>query len=386
MWYSTLFLRLYSKILEDDLIKSDVNEGDVQQAIRYMHEVYRGNPENLSKESYSITNYNNLAYRCAYLFKYAPIHTALVYEAMSRALTENPHTFRLFQDLVFLKTPFNICSLGSGPGTDVIGVLAAMYDKLCFFPSSATLVDIMPEWEGTFRSVVSELRLEDRTYGILSASASQRYFDWSFIDSDLLEEVSQDLKLVIESANLITLVKFVSAVACKKTSEMIEKIFQIMRPGAMVLFIDNAGGGFQELITSAAKKHHLVPIFEPLNHELYVNDTFNREKFGYKSCYKTRVAVQLLMKIDPVQYSTGMNLSSQLYPTPTIYPQGQMLQHRFEEQNIRMPNRWTEALMSMPIDLNTICNADARRVLALRRGLNRRGFAAKYPNYFPFFS
>ncbi|GBN62072.1 hypothetical protein AVEN_185879-1 [Araneus ventricosus] len=222
MWYSTLFLRLYSKILEDDLIQNDVTEGDVQQAIRYMHEVYRGNPENLSKESYSITNYNNLAYRCAYLFKYAPIHTALVYEAMSRALTENPHTFRLFQDLVFLKTPFNICSLGSGPGTDVIGVLAALYDKLCFFPSSATLVDIMPEWEGTFRSVVSELRLEDRTYGILSASASQRYFDWSFIDSDLLEEVSQDLKLVIESANLITLVKFVSAVACKKTSEMIE--------------------------------------------------------------------------------------------------------------------------------------------------------------------
>ncbi|CAL1274651.1 unnamed protein product [Larinioides sclopetarius] len=222
MWYSTLFLRLYSKILEDDLIKSDVSKGDVQQAIRYMHEVYRGNPENLSKESYPITDYNKLAYRCAYLYKYAPLHTALVYEAMSRALTENPRTFRLFQDLVSFKRPFKICSLGSGPGTDVIGVLTAMYDKLSFFPSSAKLVDIMPEWEGTFKSVVSKLRLENNKYGILSESVSQKYFDWSFISSDLQEEVTKDLKLVIESANLITLVKFVSAVACKKTSEMIE--------------------------------------------------------------------------------------------------------------------------------------------------------------------
>ncbi|CAL1274652.1 unnamed protein product [Larinioides sclopetarius] len=384
MWYSTLFLRLYSKILEDDLIKSDVSKGDVQQAIRYMHEVYRGNPENLSKESYPITDYNKLAYRCAYLYKYAPLHTALVYEAMSRALTENPRTFRLFQDLVSFKRPFKICSLGSGPGTDVIGVLTAMYDKLSFFPSSAKLVDIMPEWEGTFKSVVSKLRLENNKYGILSESVSQKYFDWSFISSDLQEEVTKDLKLVIESANLITLVKFVSAVACKKTSEMIEKIFAMMRLGAIVLFIDNAGGGFQELITFAAQKHHLIPIFEPLNHELYVNDTFNQEKYGHRSCYKTRVSVQLLMKVDPVQHSTGMNLSSHLYPNPTIYLQRQMLQHRFQARNIRMP----ESLMPVPFDLNRTYNYDARRVLPLRNrnGFDPRGFPAQYPPCVPFFA
>ncbi|KAF8792846.1 hypothetical protein HNY73_004395 [Argiope bruennichi] len=353
MWYSTLFLRLYSEILEDDWIKNDINQGDVQQAIRYMHEVYRGNPENLSKDNYPITDYNKLAYRCAYLYKYAPIHTALVYEAVSRALTENRYIFRMFQDLVLLKKPFNICSLGSGPGTDVIGVLAALYDKLCFFPSSAKLVDIMPEWKGTFQSVIKKLRLENHSYGILSQSVNQRQFDWSFIGADLQEQLSEDLNVVIEAADLITLVKFVSAVACKKTSEMIEKIFQILKPGAMVLFIDNAAGGFQELITLSAKKHHLIPIFGPLNHELYVNETFNLEKFGYKSCYKTRVAVQLLLKIDPGHYSIGMNLSSKPYLNQTNHSQGHLLQYRYEARNVRIPIRWTEAFMPMPFDLNT---------------------------------
>ncbi|GFV48748.1 uncharacterized protein TNCV_625351 [Trichonephila clavipes] len=295
MWYSKIFLNLFSNILEEYLITSDVLEEEITQAIQHIHEVYKGDSrENLSKSPNLMLDFNKVAYQCAYLHKYAPFHAALVYEVMSLALVHNPGIIRA--TLNSIKGPLEICSLGCGPGTDAIGALTAMHDQLGFFPCNIKLIDIVPGWEKTFQSVVKELQLENRNYGSLSESINKKHFDWSFLAADLQKEENSELDTLLGRADLITLVKVVSGAVHKKTSAMIKKIFRLMKPGALLLFIDNAAGGFQKLISNAASKYKFVPVFGPLNHELYVNETILRERFGFKSCFQTRLSAQFLKK------------------------------------------------------------------------------------------
>ncbi|GIY99954.1 uncharacterized protein CEXT_558341 [Caerostris extrusa] len=167
MWYSNIFLRLYTQVLENHSLANDVTEEDVQKAIEDMHKIYQGDPDSLSKNSSCLTDFNKVAYRCAYLHKYAAFHAALAYEATSRALTENPLALHsTLQSVLSFKRPLKICSLGGGPGTDVIGVLSALHDKLDFFPTSAVVVDIMAEWKSTLSSVIRELRSGNGNYGV----------------------------------------------------------------------------------------------------------------------------------------------------------------------------------------------------------------------------
>ncbi|GIY79751.1 hypothetical protein CDAR_300801 [Caerostris darwini] len=347
MLNSSIFLYLYTRILDEDISKKNIDDDDIKRAIQHMHEVYRGDPENLYKDSYVEVDYSKIEYRCAYVHKYAPFHTALVYEAMSRSMAEIPHIKPMI--LRFLsKGPLKICSIGSGPGTDVVGLLAALHQRLhdsfSFFRISAHLVDITSEWESTFRSVVTEAM--SGGCGALSEGMSDKWFKWTFQKADLQLKMSEALSKTISSSDLITLVKVVSAVACKETSKMIEKIFRVIKPGALVLFIDNASGGFQELISKAAAKYRLVPVYGPLNHQLYTNQTFNRERFGYKSCFKTRVAVQLLVKLNLVEYSVFISNPPQHgdmpqeishppilpVPIPNLLPMPQ-----FKVANLRLP-------------------------------------------------
>ncbi|GBN11520.1 hypothetical protein AVEN_137787-1 [Araneus ventricosus] len=301
---SNLLLCLYTTVLEDTSFVNGVSEKDVKQAIEHMHKDYKGSPDSLSKSLTCLTDFNEVAYRCAYLFKYAPFHTALTYKAMSHALTESPYELRALLDS--LSGPLKLCSLGGGPGADVIGVLAAMHNQFGFFRSSVKLVDIMSEWELTFWSVLDELRQQN--YGPLSESTSEKWFDWSFMRADLQSEMSKELTEVLGTADLVTMIKFVSAAACKETSSMIEKIFRIMKPGAFILFVDNAAGGFKELISSAARKYEFIAVSTPLKHQPYINECFKNIKYGYKSCYESKVAVQLLMKSCPTNYLDESNL------------------------------------------------------------------------------
>ncbi|CAL1274660.1 unnamed protein product [Larinioides sclopetarius] len=352
---SNMLLCLYTRVLEDTSIFNGVCEKDVKQAIEHMHKVYQGSPDSLSKNFDSFTDFNEVAYRCAYLFKYAPFHTALAYKAMSHALTESPYELRALLDS--LSGPLKLCSLGGGPGTDVIGVLAAMHNQFGFFHSSVKLVDIMSEWELTFWSVLDELR--QKNYGTLSESMSEKWFDWSFMTADLQGKMSRELIEVLETADLITMIKFVSAAACKETSNMIEKIFKIMKPGAFILFVDNAAGGFKELISSAAKKYKFSAISTPLKHQPYINECFKNIKYGYKSCYESKIAVQLLMKSGPANYSNESNLltnwsCNENFSTPPVSHWQKI--HVPQFQNFRIGPKPIDNLMNDHETFETLAN------------------------------
>ncbi|GIX97218.1 uncharacterized protein CEXT_211721 [Caerostris extrusa] len=214
--------RLYVSVLQEHIADSRVNTADIRIGIQNMKEVYKPDPTYLSSTIVDVANYNDVAHRCAYLHKYAPLHTALVAEMLSRAILEDP---QLYKELIHNNNSgsFNLCCLGGGPGTDVIGVLAVLNACFGLFQVSATIIDCMVNWNETFASMISELRYGN--YGSLGVSVSDQYFQWNYLEHNLLGKMTDQVNRAISRAHLITMVKFVSASACKDTPMMIKVTF-----------------------------------------------------------------------------------------------------------------------------------------------------------------
>ncbi|XP_055940573.1 uncharacterized protein LOC129971113 isoform X2 [Argiope bruennichi] len=291
MYDPVVILRLYSSVLHKHKREYDVNEADIRTAIQNMKEVYKPNPGSLANPTVSVADYNDAAHRCAYLHKYAPFHTALVADMLGRALQQD---LNAFQDLIYASGPMNICSLGGGPGSDIFGVLSVLNATFGFFPVSATVIDCMENWRDLFYELINELRYGN--YGALGECVGGQYFDWKYLQHNLLAKMTNQVNTAIARANLVTMIKFVSASSCKDTSAMIKKIFRTMRPGSLVLYIDNAGGGFHQLVRKEARDCNLITVFGPLKHELYVNHNFNTKRFGYTPCLETKVTVEIWRK------------------------------------------------------------------------------------------
>lgn len=85
----------------------------------------------------------------------------------------------------------------------------------------------------------------------------------------------------------------------------------MMRPGALLLYIDNAAGGFTQVVERSSKKMNFQVIAGPFRHMEYSNEDLKTERFGYTSCFKTRVTIILLKKKDNNQNKT--HIPSQLY-------------------------------------------------------------------------
>ncbi|GIX97216.1 uncharacterized protein CEXT_211701 [Caerostris extrusa] len=69
-----------------------------------------------------------------------------------------------------------------------------------------------------------------------------------------------------------------------------------MKPGSLILYIDNAGGGFHQLLRKEAGVCRMKTLFGPLKHELYSNPSFNVKRFGYTPCLETKVTVHIWSK------------------------------------------------------------------------------------------
>ncbi|GFS50656.1 hypothetical protein TNCV_2042311 [Trichonephila clavipes] len=68
-----------------------------------------------------------------------------------------------------------------------------------------------------------------------------------------------------------------------------------MKPEALFLFIDNAGGGFHQLIEEVAKEYCLESVILR-NHEHFKDVTFNVKRFKYVACYETDISFHLWRK------------------------------------------------------------------------------------------
>ncbi|GFU23830.1 uncharacterized protein NPIL_457241 [Nephila pilipes] len=236
MWDTCDVVSLYSNVLQNEMIQHFITEEDVQKSIRFVKDAYRPLSERL-RNTGSGSDDNSIAHRCAYLHLYSPVHTALVYDVMCRALFQEREYFDSFLRVHSCTRPLKICNLGGGPGADLIGVIAAFQQEFGCIHTSATIIDIVSGWKDILGNIIEELRC-----GLYGGFELDPHFEWDFLTANLVDKISGDVSNAINSADFITMTKFVSAVVHQNATGMIKNIFKRMKPGALVLFIDNDGG------------------------------------------------------------------------------------------------------------------------------------------------
>lgn len=212
-----VIMRLYFKVLTNDVSDNRIRDEEIRAGIQKMAKEYSAEKANFRSDSREFPDYNNAAFRCAYLHKYAPFHTYIVLEVMLKILQENKE---LFEELVN-SGQLKLCCLGGGPGSEIIGVLFALYAYFKSFKTSVAIIDCKKEWESTFRSLIQELRFGE--YGQVSSGLKiDNNFQWSYLGANLLEKMTNAVNSAIGSASLITMVKFVSAASCTAAEVMVE--------------------------------------------------------------------------------------------------------------------------------------------------------------------
>lgn len=69
-----------------------------------------------------------------------------------------------------------------------------------------------------------------------------------------------------------------------------------MKSGALLLFIDNAAGGFCEILEENASLYGLKSVFETEKHYKYEEPKFNVVKLGITNQYQSTVVAEMWMK------------------------------------------------------------------------------------------
>ena len=203
----------------------------VARAVITLSMVYK----NLGKAHYiQQPDFTDPAYQVAYVFQYFTKHCHLIYQMLWMLLP-------ISIAKTWLQSGINICSIGGGPGTDIIGVLIYLRSIRSYLGSSARerimgyVLDKYSAWGSTW----SSLR-ESNTI----LKESQIYC--SYITCNLLDELpTAATEEEIRQADLITMIKSLSAfnVFLKDGRDIrqcaVTKLLKQLKRGALVLFIDN---------------------------------------------------------------------------------------------------------------------------------------------------
>lgn len=140
-----------------------------------------------------------------------------------------------------------------------------------------------------------------------------------------------------------------------------------MRPGALLLYIDNAAGGFTQVVERSSKKMNFQVIAGPFRHMEYSNEDLKTERFGYTSCFKTRVTIILLKKKDNNQNKT--QIPSQLYYSSQSISASKSKTPLRDVQNINEVTSQIRITPSLPNKTQSIYepNCSSQSISALKR-------------------
>lgn len=212
--------RLYENVLQYEIARNEVSLKDIKAGVQSMAYVYAPNSSDFQSKDTKFANFNDPACRCAYLHKYAPLHTYMVQDVMMQILKKVPDRFQKL--LVSNSSRLKICSLGGGPGSDVIGVVTALLFTFGPFQSSVTIVDCMKKWEDTVDLIMHELTVRPFATNYSNIWSYNNNCQWNYIECNLLNSMSNEVNKSIAAASMITMVKFVSAAICMETENMVD--------------------------------------------------------------------------------------------------------------------------------------------------------------------
>jgi hypothetical protein len=181
--------------------------------------------------------YEDPVSRFAYIYEYVSSHANMVRGAICLAdeLKE-----------LFKKERVTASCIGGGPGSDLVGILKYLSRRSEKPALTCYLLDRNKTWKECWCDLDGKLEINMR----LSTS----YMDLDVCEPDSYEPYSKYLK-----ADLFTFVYFVSEVFAhmKRAQPFFDHLFANVRPGALMLFIDNNDSRFYKWFDQTAKSNNM---------------------------------------------------------------------------------------------------------------------------------
>ncbi|GFQ89378.1 uncharacterized protein TNCT_59721 [Trichonephila clavata] len=279
-------LRFYTSIIEDEKKIFNVKEKTLKTAVEEVTAAY--NAESL-KDGSTFLDYNKPQNRCAYLYKYAAIHTGVVNKYFKEIL--NVQSVKITLDY---RKELKICCLGGGPGTDIVGICLALSEYPSFHQKVAqvTVLDICGGWRNSFKHVISRLK-HGKIEGVPATFIDSKNFKADLIEVNLLKTLPKNVVKIISNADIVCMVKFVSAIMGKKESlPGLKKIGENIKLGATVLFIDNISNKVYGPLQNISQQCGLSSVLGP-QRGIYKRSRAKAEKdvYGCSPSHSTQVSV-----------------------------------------------------------------------------------------------
>ncbi|GFQ81279.1 uncharacterized protein TNCT_72671 [Trichonephila clavata] len=165
------FVSLFEETLERN--RGHISDDDIYISLMNIIKSFIG------KIEMKINNYQTPEMAWAYFFRFSPISAALARAQVLEAVRSSEE-FRSF----FKRHSLEVLSVGSGPGSDLIGLCSALHDNSDFQKLRLTLVDKNEHWQSLFEAMIQVTRCGD--YGNASRLFKVKEINSSFICCDVL--------------------------------------------------------------------------------------------------------------------------------------------------------------------------------------------------------
>ena len=218
-------LGFYYNIFQQEL-SSTKNIINLEKFLRKLKKFYF--KRIVENEASSVINFDSPQMRCSYIFHFAPCFSSIVGHCFSKLL----HCLPWLTEKLLLADEINICCLGGGPATELVGMAKTLENMLWrYCPRSgrplelkAIVVDINPGWRKTVKKI-SENMVHLVDTNLINCQLS-------FVLADLTKSPSDEVRSILSSSDIVTMSKFMSTIhgACgpKDVTDTLQVIKNIL--------------------------------------------------------------------------------------------------------------------------------------------------------------
>jgi len=179
-------------------------------------------------------DYSDPCKRYAYIFKYTTSHANIVYTIIRRS----SHLRSLFD-----RDKLTVACVGGGPGSDFLGILKYCMQDEKHPELKALILDRDSAWSESWSDVDDKIGPSFR-------------ISTNFQPLDVTDPSSWKTYTKHFNADLFSLIYFMSELYAvrKKAQDYFESLFSNMKPGAIILFVDNNSSAFRDWFDTLASE------------------------------------------------------------------------------------------------------------------------------------
>ncbi|XP_071958599.1 uncharacterized protein [Antedon mediterranea] len=228
----------------------------------------------------SSVDFNDRRYQAAYMFQY---FSTLCYSVGYgiRRLNLDPSVWHQEGEQGDLN--LKVCSIGGGPGTDVLGLYIYLQSLLKRRSRNvvldATVIDKYRRWKGAWRAVKDQLRPID---------SDRIHIRYRRHDINCL--ATEGIKSRVSEADIILMYKFVSAAkGLRHFKHNLKCLLRNASKSSYLIYGDNLHGGNTEVLLEIASasgfkviKKYKEKQFNPVQEEEYLDELVQRYEYNYQ--------------------------------------------------------------------------------------------------------